>query len=127
MRKIFKYQLEIVDYQIIDIKRPAISLSVAEQYDGIVMYAMVDDNEESIPIDVRMIGTGHPIKDDIDSYKFLGTVKLARGELMFHVFTRHSKDFIRKEEKKGESVPILRIDEFINIKEKDRFHEIMIA
>lgn len=91
----------------------------------IVMYAIVDDLEYGVPVDVRIIGIGHPIKDDIENYKFLGTVKLANGGLMFHIFARHSKDFISTGEKKEEDIPILMIDEFININEKGR--SVMIA
>ena len=118
MRKIFKYPLEITDYQTIEIKSPAILLSVVEQNNKIVMYALVDDFEYDIPVDIMIIGTGNPIRNDIDSYKFLGTVSLMDGRLIFHVFARHSKDFLRTGEKKEEDMSVLRIDEFINLKEK---------
>lgn len=86
---------------------------------------MVDDLEYGIPVDVRIIGTGQPIKDDIDNYKFLGTVKLVDGGLMFHVFARHSKDFIGMGEMKEEDIPVS--DEFINIKEKGRSSELIMV
>lgn len=126
MRKIFKFPLEVTDYQIIEVKSPAILLSVAEQNNMIMMYAMVDDLEYGIPVDVRIIETGHPIKDDIDNYKFLGTVKLVVDiESMFHIFARHSKGFVR--ENKEEDIAILRIDEFINFKEKGRSPQAMMV
>jgi hypothetical protein len=118
MRKIFKYPLEITDYQTVEIKSPAILLSVVGIDDEIVMYAMVDDLEYGIPVDVRIIGTGNAIKDDIDNYKFLGTVGLMNGREIWHVFACHSKDFIKEGEQKEEDIPILRIDEFTNFKEK---------
>ena len=125
MRKIFKYPLEVTDYQTIEVKNPAILLSVAGQNNLIVMYAMVDDIEYGIPVDVMIIGTGHAIKDDIDSYKFLGTVSLMGERLMFHVFARHSNYFINMGEKKEEDMPVLRIDEFVNV--KGRSPEVMMA
>ena len=127
MRKIFKYPLEVTDYQTIEIKSPAILLSAVEQNGQIVMYAIVDDLEYGIPVDVRIIGTGNPIKEDIENYKFLGTVSLMGGRLMFHVFASHSKDFTDMEEKKEEDIPVLRIDEFINFKEKGRSPEVIMA
>jgi hypothetical protein len=102
-------------------------LSVAEQNDGIVLFALVNDIEESIPVDIRIIGTGNTIKDDIENYKFLGTVKLTNGSLIFHIFGRHSKDFGRNSEKKEGDILVLGIDEFINIKEKGKFPEMVIA
>ena len=125
MRKIFKYPLEVTDYQTIEVKSPAILLSVAEQNNGIVMYAIIDDLEFEIPVDVRIIETGHPIKDDIENYKFLGSVQLTNGRLMFHVFALHSKDFPGMGQKKEEDIPILRIDEFVNI--KGRSPEVIMA
>ena len=127
MRKIFKYPLEITDYQMVEIKSPAILLSVVGIDDEIVMYAMVDDLEYGIPIDIRIIGTGNAIKGDIDSYKFLGTVNLMNGREMWHVFARHSKDFIKVGENKEEDIPILRIGEFTNFKEKGRSPQVMVA
>lgn len=125
MRKIFKYPLEIIDYQTVEVKSPAILLSVVGIDDDIMMYAMVDDLE--IPVDIRIIGTGNAIKDDIDDYKFLGTVNLMNGKETWHVFARHSKDFMRIEEKKEEDMPILRIDEFANFKENGRSPQVMMA
>lgn len=118
MRKIFKYPLKITGYQTVEIKSPAILLSAVGIDDEIVMYAMVDDLEYGLTVDVRIIGTDHAIQDDIDNYKFLGTVNLMNGRHIWHIFARHSKDFIRVKEKKEEVIPILRIDEFTNFKEK---------
>ena len=126
MRKIFKYPLQITDFQTIEVKSPAILLSVAEQNNQIMMYAIVDDLEYGIPVDVRIIGTGLPIKEDIENYKFLGTVKLEDGRLMFHVFVHHSDDFIGMDEKKQEDISV-RIDKFVNMKEKRRFPEVIMA
>jgi len=127
MRKIFKYPLEITDYQTVEIKSPAILLSVVGIDDEIVMYAMVDDLEYGIPVDIRVIGTGNAIKGDIDNYKFLGTVNLMNGREIWHVFARHSKNFISIDEKKEEDMSVLRIDEFINFKEKGRSPQAMMA
>jgi hypothetical protein len=127
MRKIFKYPLEIIDYQTVEIKSPAILLSVMEIDDEIMMYAMVDDLEYGVPVDVRIIGTDHAIKDDIDNYKFLGTVKLMNGREIWHVFACHSNDLKQVGEKKEEDIPILRIDEFTNFKEKGRSPQMIMA
>ena len=127
MRKIFKYPLKLTGYQTVEIKSPAILLSVAGIDGEIVMYVLVDDLEYGIPVDVRIIGTGHAIKDDIDNYKFLGTVNLMNGREMWHVFARHSKNFIRIGEKKEEDIPILRIDEITNFKEKGRSPQVVMA
>ena len=90
MKKIIRYVLEVVDNQIVDIPLPAIILSVAEQGVHIALYAITDDDKD-VPtesVDLLMKGTGHHIKDDIDRYAFIGTVKLFDRNLEFHVFYR---------------------------------------
>lgn len=86
MKKIFKYILEPVDVQRLDIPTGSKLLSVTEQYGKIVLYALVDDAQGGLDsFEIFVKGTGRPA-DDIDNCKFLGTVKLYEGELMFHVF-----------------------------------------
>ena len=58
---------------------------------------------------------------------FLGTVNLMNGREIWHVFARHSKDFIKVGENKEEDIPILRIGEFTNFKEKGRSPQVMVA
>lgn len=86
MKRIYKYNLESTDKQIISLPYNSQLLSVAEQYENIVLYALVDTKEAKTK-DVTIIihGTGHNA-DDVDAAHFLGTVKLMNGGLMFHVF-----------------------------------------
>lgn len=90
MQKIFKYILNLVDNQVVDIFLPATLLSVEEQRGDIVLYAIVDDESNAtIPIDIAIIGTGNVIRQNLSAYRFMGTVKLMNGGLMFHVFAKH--------------------------------------
>ncbi len=91
--KIFKYPLEITDDQTIKLPHGARILSVMNQHDNIVLYALVNDKEKKIEsVSTRIVGTGHDIDFFIPAagfgggYKFLGTVSLYDGKLMFHVF-----------------------------------------
>jgi hypothetical protein len=86
MKKIYKYELDITDNQTIDIPSDTI-LSVMEQNSKVVVYALVDtENVLLTTYEFGMNGTGNPINFDVDSFTFLGTVKLYDGGLMFHVF-----------------------------------------
>ena len=90
MKKIIKYVLEVVDEQIINIPLPAVILSVTEQEVHIALYAIADD-DKGVPtesVDILIKGTGHRIKDDIDRYAFIDTVKLFNTNMEFHVFYR---------------------------------------
>lgn len=86
-KKVFKYHLYAVTFQTINIPSTHI-LSVAEQDNSIVVYALVDTDIEPVQYEFAVIGTGHTILQDIDAYNFLGTVSLHNGGLMFHIFYR---------------------------------------
>lgn len=90
MKKIFRYVLEVIENQTVDIPSPAIILSVAEQGVHIVLYAMADDGKDipSESIDILIKETGHPIQDNIGLYTFIGTVKLFNISQELHVFYR---------------------------------------
>jgi len=81
------------EHIIIDILMPAKILSVSEQNNITVVYALVDDERETTPVDILIIGTGFPIRDNIDTYDFIGAVKLDGGKYMWHVFYRYVKIF----------------------------------
>jgi len=91
--KIFKYKLEVTDEQIVKLPSGSRILSAMNQYDNIVLYALISDNEiNTEEVSIRIVGTGYDIDFFIPSavfgggYKFLGTVSLYDGKLMFHVF-----------------------------------------
>jgi len=85
MQAIYKYNLNITDRQTIDFPSDTI-LSVQEQDGKIVVYAIAYSNLASRTYEFIVIGTGHSIHFDVALYKYLGTVKLIGGRLMFHVF-----------------------------------------
>lgn len=88
MKTVWKYKLDIADHQTIMIPAKAEILSIKEQCEEIVLYALVDPKVKGVDaIDILIIGTGHEIDDEqIKGYVFLDTVKLFQGRLMFHVF-----------------------------------------
>jgi hypothetical protein len=93
--KVFKYPIRVDDEQELRLAAGSRILSVIEQHDQICIYAITPlygeipaDNDPLKTITIRMVGTGHTIKFDLNSYTFLGTVKLHEGALVFHVFYR---------------------------------------
>jgi len=92
MKRIYKYTLGNITNQAIHINGLLKILSIKEQNNNIVLYALIEDEDETINvISINMYGTGHPIINagDVD---FLGTVKLFNGSLMFHVFYSHYRN-----------------------------------
>lgn len=90
-RSIWKYPLAVVDHQTIDMPTGARVLSVHEQHGQLCMWAEVNANPDG-PTEtrhVRIKGTGHPIEQgEMIGFKFLGTVLVAGGSLVWHVYVR---------------------------------------
>ena len=65
-------------------------LSVMEQNENIVFYILVDtDSNKETTIEYEIIGTGHPINDDVaENFDFIGTIGMRNGEFMFHAFAK---------------------------------------
>ena len=92
MEKIYKYKLEITDYQIIDLPKNAKILSVMSQppaygevIDSLYMWAGVDDDNPIEPRRIRIFGTGNPMAYE-HKLKFIGTVSMNSNSLIWHVF-----------------------------------------
>lgn len=84
MQTVCKYSLALTDEQEVELPFGTRILSVEEQYDGIVLYALVNTQQtKKIPYRIYIHGTGHNVTTVGD---FIGTVKMAGGRLMFHVF-----------------------------------------
>ena len=86
MKRILKYNLDIVDHQDIVLSDNSHILSVENQRDNIVLYAITDELT-TCTYSIIMHGTGHTA-DDVIGAQFIGTVSLHNGSLMFHVFAR---------------------------------------
>lgn len=89
MKTIFKYQISYGGSNIFDLPKGFKVLSVAEQYDNIVFYGIVDlTEEETEQFEFVVKGTGTPFDINEEDFEFLNTVKLFGGDLMFHIFYR---------------------------------------
>lgn len=89
MRSIYKYTLRVTDEQEIEMPRGARILSVQNQREDICVWVDVDvDATPTIRI-FSVYGTGHELPGDISlTGKFLGSVQLSGGSLVFHVYER---------------------------------------
>lgn len=105
--KVFKYIIDAdklegkdFDTQYIKVEHLVKVLSVEEQRGEIVLYCVVDDKDNyyarTVELEVMVVGTGHLKGDELALWKFVGTVKLMDGALMFHIFWKE----------KGRSIPV---------------------
>jgi hypothetical protein len=88
VKRIFRYDLDIEDEQLVDMPRSPQILSVAPHRfspDRAEIWALVDDQQPEVPVRFRVFGTGHPA-DAAAGCAFIGTVPIHGGSLIFHVF-----------------------------------------
>lgn len=85
---IYKYLIEVKDIQTIHIPMFANILTVQSQKDNIFLWAMCDKDEtRMVDVTIEVIATGDVGMDGVER-KYLGTVQLYDGNLVFHVFQR---------------------------------------
>jgi len=82
--RIWKYDLAALDLQTIELPRGARVLSVDAQGGNTVLWALVNPDEDMTERTFRICGTGHPVCPDPGT--FIGTVLMAEGGLVWHVF-----------------------------------------
>lgn len=83
MKAVYKYKLSRSGF--VTIPKGAQLLSVGAQDDALYVWAIVDLNVRSVERLISCIPTGTVLSDD-HADKFIGTVLLRDGRLVFHVF-----------------------------------------
>jgi hypothetical protein len=85
--KIFRYVLGITDFQTRGMPDGARILSVQNKAGELCLWALVDPDQPTVSVGVRIVGTGNPF-DDAKEWAdcFVGTV--IQGRFVWHVFAR---------------------------------------
>jgi hypothetical protein len=92
MRSIFKYDVSAAKGGIIE--GPITKLLTAQvQHGSIMVWAEVDTDAENVKYEIVPVGTGWPLdastgKCVLDTHQYLGTVQLAGGTFVFHVYAK---------------------------------------
>lgn len=86
MKKVFKYELQIEDYQTLQLPLDTEILAVKAMYGRIFMWCLVDPNcKKKSNVKFHLVGTGTPIDDEEAKLSdYVGTVFLT--PLVFHIF-----------------------------------------
>lgn len=84
---IWKYELEVLDIQFIDVPIGGTILSVANQSDRVMLWAMVNPTNPKEKRRIEIYGTGHNIEPTPADRTFIGTVLVA--PYVWHVFERN--------------------------------------
>lgn len=87
MKRIFKYDLEIVDEQHLILPHEYEILTVQPQGEKLCLWAMVNSESSYKNITIRIHGTGHPIASEaFETLKYISTVQMYDGSLVLHCF-----------------------------------------
>jgi hypothetical protein len=92
MRKVYKFEL-LPDDRTYDIHQGAALLSVGMSFYGTkgsrpTVWMLCDPEAPKVRRGIVVVGTGHPLPDEIDALAFVGTFQVVEGgpPLVFHVF-----------------------------------------
>lgn len=86
MKAIYKFRLTITGEQKIPLTAGAKILSVGEQFDNVVLWAICEPKKDIEERKIYIFGTGHPLPDNINQRSFIGTVTTDAGNYVWHIF-----------------------------------------
>lgn len=85
--RVFKYPLQIVSDQRIELPKGATILHAGDQGGTLCLWTMVDETAPVVQRHIAIYGTGHVIPIDVEPTHYVGTVMYgANGGLVWHVF-----------------------------------------
>lgn len=87
--KVFKYTLPAGDWVTITMPRGAEFLCVQVQHGRPEIWARVEPDAQPVAHHFRIAGTGHDLGSNVG--KYLGTLQMADGQLVFHVFAEQGQ------------------------------------
>ena len=86
-KAIWKFGLEVVDLQDIEMPIGAEILSVQTQYNKVCIWAVCDPEAKKEKRVFMVKGTGHKFDDsDLEYATFIGTTQMHEGQLIWHVY-----------------------------------------
>jgi hypothetical protein len=87
MMKVFKYPIEVTDYQSVTLPQNAEILTVQVQNGMPCIWALVNPDNKAEVRKFRLAGTGHDIStDEARKLNYIGTIQMRNGMLVFHLF-----------------------------------------
>ena len=84
MKKIYKYQLEPEENQILSLPEDAKFIYTGMQKEKITIWVVIESMNRLRDYDIKIIGTGWNIPD-YDSLRYIGTVQMITG-FVWHIF-----------------------------------------
>ena len=94
--RIFKYELDITDRQILKLPAGSRILHADNQNGQLCLWAIVDAAKEcATPVEIKIVGTGQPI-NDLDRERDVYFKTVMSGYFVWHIFISYFFD-VKKE------------------------------
>lgn len=84
MKTIHKFPLQVADSQEMKMPKDSTILTVQVQNGTPCLWALVDTDKEAEERFIRIIGTGHPVPENV--LRYIGTFQVLEGTFVGHVF-----------------------------------------
>jgi hypothetical protein len=84
--RVYKYDLEVTDAQLMRLPAGSRILSVQEQRGVLRLWALADVKRVDVERWVYIVGTGNPAPASVFEQEYIGTVQTNGGVLVWHVF-----------------------------------------
>lgn len=92
MKRIFKYELPVMETQLLSLPKKSQVLSVGNQRENLVLWAAVDLRTKETERHIILIGTTGNSLPNLDNADFLVTVLFDNGNFVTHVFHEKVKE-----------------------------------
>lgn len=92
--RIWKWTLEIVDYQTLEMPIDSKILCVQMQGLSLQLWAICDEEALKEERYFVIYGTGNPLSDNNWAENYIGTVQDSNGSLVWHVFETIKRPFL---------------------------------
>ena len=87
MKRIFKYDIPVVDHFGLILPLNAEILTFQSQRESFYIWAIIEEGLNDEKRYFRLAGTGHDLTEDSPKIKkYIGTAQIADGGLVFHLF-----------------------------------------
>jgi len=83
---IWKYELDIVDEQIVTMPAGATILTAQWQHDKLCLWACVNPDLDRESRRIAILGTGHGVGRLGPAFNYIGTAQTPGGFLVWHIF-----------------------------------------
>lgn len=100
MKTIYKYVLEVTDFQEVEMPEGATILHVGTQpapygkpvpREQLCLWAEVDSEKQLVPRRIRVFGTGHDMVHEHE-LRYIGTTDMHNHALVWHVYENYIKE-----------------------------------